>query len=187
VPLVEAASVPDTAVADVNRGSREHLRERVVATVLFTDLVGSVTRAWELGDRVWCDLLERHHDLVRVELARYGGRELDTAGDGFFATFDLPGSGIACACAISDGVRSLGLETRAGLHAGEIVQLRFKVGGVAVLIGARIAARARPSEVLVSRTLKELVAGSGITFQERGAFRLRGLPGRWPLFAVDRP
>jgi class 3 adenylate cyclase len=186
VSVVEAASVPDTAAAVVDRRAR-HSRERVVATVLFTDIVGSVARAWELGDRAWCDLLEQHEDLVRAELACHDGQELDTAGDGFFATFEAPSNGIACACAISDGVRSLGLETRAGLHTGELERLRYKVGGVAVLIGARIAARARASEVLVSRTLKELMAGSGVGFEDRGAHALRGLPGRWQLFAVDRP
>lgn len=184
--VVEAAPVPDTGVADVNRRRQRHARERVVATVLFTDIVGSVARAWELGDGAWCDLLERHDALVRFELAHHKGQELDTSGDGFFATFDVPSRAIACACAISDAVRSLGLETRAGLHVGELEQLQSKVGGVAVLIGARIAARAKAREVLVSRTLKELVAGSGICFRDRGAHALRGLPGRWRLFAVDR-
>ncbi|HEY3070909.1 MAG TPA: adenylate/guanylate cyclase domain-containing protein [Gaiellaceae bacterium] len=183
--VVEAAPVPDTAVADHHMSERRHARERVVATVLFTDIVGSVTRAWELGDRAWCDLQERHEALVRFELARHDGQELDTSGDGFFATFDAPGRGIACACAITERVRSLGLETRAGLHVGELEQRQLKVSGVAVLIGARIAARARASEVLVSRTVKEVVTGSGICFKDRGAHTLRGLPGRWRLFAVD--
>ncbi|HET6656831.1 MAG TPA: adenylate/guanylate cyclase domain-containing protein [Gaiellaceae bacterium] len=184
--VVEAASAPDAVAANVNSRTHHCPRERVVATVLFTDIVGSVRRAWDLGDRAWCDLLEAHDDLVRAELDRHGGREIDTAGDGFFATFTSPGSAIACACGIGDGVRSLGLETRAGLHIGELERLRFKVGGVAVLIGARIAGHARASEVLVSRTLKELLAGSDIGFCDRGSHALRGLPGRWPLFAVER-
>jgi class 3 adenylate cyclase len=185
VSVVEAA-VADTAVAHVNRKQRRRARERVLATVLFTDIVGSVTRAWELGDHAWCDLLERHDALVRFELARHDGHEVDTAGDGFFALFDAPGRAIACAGAISEGVHALGLEIRAGLHTGELERLQFKVGGVAVLIGARIAGRAKAGEVLVSQTLKEVVTGSGLQFHDRGAHPLRGLPGRWRLFAVDR-
>ena len=182
--VVEAAAVLDTA-ADVNRRERRSAPERLVATVLFTDIVGSVARAWALGDRAWCDLQERHDRLVRWQLARYDGREVDTSGDGFFASFDAPARAIACACAISEDVQSLGLETRAGLHVGEFERRQSKLSGLAVLIGARIAARARPSEVLVSRTLKEVVAGSGICFEDRGAHALRGLPGRWRLFAVE--
>jgi class 3 adenylate cyclase len=184
VSVVEAAAVLDTA-ADVNRRERRSAPERLVATVLFTDIVGSVARAWALGDRAWCDLQERHDRLIRLQLARYDGREVDTSGDGFFASFDAPARAIACACAISGGVQSLGLETRAGLHVGEFERRQSKLSGLAVLIGARIAARARPSEVLVSRTLKEVVAGSGICFEDRGAHALRGLPGRWRLFAVE--
>jgi class 3 adenylate cyclase len=186
VSVVEAAVVPDTAAADVKREELKRAGERVVVTVLFTDIVGSVARAWELGDRAWCELLESHYRLVRSELVRHDGLEMDTAGDGVFARFDAPGNAIACACAISEGVRSLGLEIRAGVHAGEVERLPVKVGGLAVLIGARIAGRAGAGEVLVSRTLKELVAGSGIPFRDRGAYTLRGLPGRWRLFAVDR-
>src|SRR4051794_35207355 len=137
--------------------------ERVLA-VLFTDIVGSTERAARLGDRAWRELLERHHSLIRRELVRFRGSELDVAGDGFFARFDGPARAIRCACAISDGVRALGLELRAGLHTGECELVDGKVGGIAVHIGARVAKRARPGEVLVSSTVEDLVAGSGIDF-----------------------
>jgi class 3 adenylate cyclase len=159
--------------------------DRVLATVLFTDIVGSTERAAALGDRRWRDLLEGHHDLVRRELGRFRGREIDTTGDGFLATFDGPARGIRCARAVSDGVRALGLEVRAGLHTGEIELLDDKVSGLAVHIGARIAAAAGPGEVLVSSTVKDLVAGSGLHFRDRGHQTLKGVPGEWHLFAVD--
>jgi class 3 adenylate cyclase len=159
--------------------------ERVLATVLFTDIVGSTARLAELGDRRWRELLAEHHTLVRRQLARFRGHELDTAGDGFFAAFDGPARAIRCACSIVDSVRDLGLEVRAGLHTGECEQLDGKVGGIAVHIGARVATEARPGEVIVSRTVKDLVAGSGIDFRERGSASLKGVPGEWQLFAVS--
>jgi pimeloyl-ACP methyl ester carboxylesterase/plasmid stabilization system protein ParE len=158
--------------------------DRVLATVLFTDIVGSTEKAAALGDRRWRDLLERHHHLVRRELARFRGHEVDTAGDGFLATFDGPARAVRCARAVSDGVRSLGVEMRAGLHTGEIELSRDKVSGLAVHIGARVAAAAGPGEVLVSSTVKDLVAGSGLGFQDRGVQTLKGVPGEWHLFAL---
>lgn len=159
--------------------------ERILATVLFTDIVDSTKRAVELGDRQWRDLLERHHSLVRGELKRFRGQEIDTAGDGFFATFDGPARGIRCACAIRDAVSSLGLTIRAGLHTGECEVLGEKVSGIAVHIGARVMNKADTSEVLVSSTVKDLVAGSGLNFNDRGKYALKGIPGEWRLFLVE--
>lgn len=167
-------------------GWEESERDRVLATVLFTDIVGSTARAAELGDRAWRELLERHHALIRRQLVRFRGAELDIAGDGFFARFDGPARGIRCACAITEVVRELGLEVRAGLHTGECEILDGKVGGIAVHIGARVAKEAGPGEVLVSGTVKDLVAGSGLRFRERGVAELKGVPGEWRLYAVDR-
>jgi pimeloyl-ACP methyl ester carboxylesterase len=158
--------------------------DRVLATVLFTDIVGSTERARELGDRRWRDLVERHHDVVRRELERFRGREVDTAGDGFFATFDGPARAIRSAKAITASVRALGLEIRAGLHTGEVELAGEAVRGIAVHTGARVAAEAGPSEVLVSQTVKDLVAGSGIELEDRGAHQLKGVPGEWRLYAV---
>ena len=158
--------------------------DRVLATIMFTDIVGSTKRAAELGDAAWSDLLARHHTLVRGELVRFRGDELDTAGDGFFAAFDGPGRAIECAAAIRDAVRSLGLEVRAGLHTGEFERVDGKLGGIAVATGSRISSLAEPGEVLVSSTVKDLVAGSGIEFEDRGAHELKGVPGEWRLFAV---
>lgn len=160
--------------------------DRVLATVLFTDIVGSTEKAAELGDRRWRDLLDSHNSVVRRELARFRGREVKTAGDGFLATFDGPARAIRCARAISDSVRSIGLETRAGLHTGECEVMGDDIGGIAVHIGARVAAFAGPGEVLVSSTVKDLVAGSGLNFHEHGVHMLKGVPGEWHLFAVDR-
>jgi class 3 adenylate cyclase len=159
--------------------------ERILATVLFTDIVGSTARATELGDRAWHQLLERHHATIRAELARHRGVEHDTAGDGFFASFDGPGRAIGCAVAIQRAVEPLEIEIRAGLHTGECELLDDKMSGIAVAIGARVAARAAPGEVLVSQTVKDLVAGSGITFSERGTAELKGVPGEWRLYAVS--
>jgi class 3 adenylate cyclase len=159
--------------------------DRVLATVLFTDIVRSTERAAALGDRQWRDLLERHHSLVRRELSRFRGREIDTAGDGFFATFDGPARGIRCACAIRDAVTSLGIAIRAGLHTGECEVMNDKVSGIAVHIGARVAGKAEPSEVLVSSTVKDLVAGSGLQFTDRGIHKLKDVPGEWRLFAAE--
>jgi class 3 adenylate cyclase len=160
--------------------------ERVLATVLFTDIVGSTTKLAELGDRRWRELLEQHHALVRRQLVRFVGREIDTAGDGFFASFDGPARAIRCACAISDAMRDLGLEVRAGLHTGECEIVDGKVGGIAVHIGSRVAGEAAPGEVLVSSTVKDLVAGSGLQFRERGVTELKGIPGEWRLYSVER-
>jgi class 3 adenylate cyclase len=158
--------------------------DRVLATVLFTDIVGSTDKAAELGDARWRSLLDRHHALVRAELARFRGEELDNSGDGFFAAFDGPGRAIQCALAIRAAVRSLGLEVRAGLHTGECERMDGKLGGIAVPTGARVAALAGAGEVLVSQTVRDLVAGSEIEFDERGVHELRGIPGEWRLYAV---
>ena len=158
--------------------------ERVLATVLFTDIIGSTERAVALGDRAWRDLLGRHHEIVRHEIELYRGREVDTAGDGFLATFDGPARAIRCAKSIRDAVRSLGIETRIGLHTGECERIDDKIAGIAVHTGARVMAEARPGEVLVSSTVKDLVAGSGLEFREHGIHILKGIPGEWRLFAV---
>ena len=160
--------------------------DRVLATVLFTDIAGSTEHAATLGDRRWRDVLAGYYGTARRELARFRGREVDTAGDGLFAAFDGPARAVRCAEAISAGVRSLGIEVRAGLHTGECEMIGDKVGGIAVHIGARVASLARPGEVLVSNTVKDLVAGSGLTFTERGVHALKGVPGEWPLFAVTQ-
>ena len=158
--------------------------ETVPATVLFTDIVGSTLMAAELGDRRWRELLERHNEVVRAQLADFGGREIDTAGDGFFATFDGPARAIRCACGVTEAVRELGLELRAGLHTGECELVDGKVGGIAVHIGARVASLAEPGEVLVSSTVKDLVAGSGIEFKDRGEHELKGISEAWHLYTV---
>ncbi|HEY6961364.1 MAG TPA: adenylate/guanylate cyclase domain-containing protein [Gaiellaceae bacterium] len=166
-------------------GWDEAERDRVLATVLFTDIVSASERAVTLGDRAWRDLLERHHALIRRELVRFRGNEVDTAGDGFFASFDGPARAIRCACAIATRVRELGLEIRAGLHTGECELVEGKVAGIAVHTGARVASLARPGEVLVSSTVKDLVAGSGLAFEDRGSHELKGIPGVWSLFSVS--
>lgn len=160
--------------------------DRVLATVLFTDIVSSTELAAELGDRQWRELVQRHHATVRTLLARYRGTEMDTAGDGFFASFDGPARAVRCAMAITDAVRPLGIEVRAGLHTGEVERLESKVGGLAVNIGARVAALAAPSEVLVSQTVKDLMVGSDLTFEDRGLQRLKGIPEEWRVHAVVR-
>jgi class 3 adenylate cyclase len=156
----------------------------VLATVLFTDIVGATARAAALGDRAWADALARHHGVVRDELARHDGREIDTAGDGFFAAFDGPARAIRCALAICRAVAELGLQVRAGLHTGECELIDEKLGGIAVHIGSRVAARAEPGEVLVTQTVRDLVAGSQITFADRGTTELRGVPDPWRLWTV---
>ena len=158
--------------------------DRVLATVLFTDIVDSTARMAELGDSGWRELLERHHALVRRELARARGREVDTAGDGFFAAFDGPARAVRCAKSIVEGVRDLSIEVRSGLHTGECELVDGKVTGIAVHTGARVAAHARAGEVLVSQTVKDLVAGSGLEFDDRGAHELKGVPGEWRLYAA---
>ena len=187
LPWLTDAEVLADEIEDFLTGVRRGPEpDRVLATVLFTDIVGSSERAASLGDRAWRDLLENHHALIRRELDRFRGREIDTAGDGFLATFDGPARAIRCACAISEEVRSLGIEVRAGLHTGECEKMGDKLGGIAVHTGARVAALAKAGEVLVSSTVKDLVAGSGLSFQDRGVQSLKGIPGEWKLFAVER-
>jgi pimeloyl-ACP methyl ester carboxylesterase len=186
---IPVAEDPESVIGEIERflvtlPDAEPEPDTVLATVLFTDIVDSTATSAELGDRRWRELLERHHDAVRRELVRYRGRELDTAGDGFFATFDGPARAIRCACAVTQAVGDLGIEVRVGLHTGECELLDDKVAGIAVSIGARVAARAAPGEVLVSNTVKDLVAGSGIQFAERGTAELKGVPGEWRLYAV---
>jgi class 3 adenylate cyclase/pimeloyl-ACP methyl ester carboxylesterase len=167
-------------------GWEEPEPERVLSTVLFTDIVGSSERAVSLGDRAWRELLGNHHRVGRRELARFRGREMDAAGDGFFASFDGPARAVRCACAIVESMPELGLEVRAGLHTGECELMDDKVAGIAVHTGARVASHAQPGEVLVSSTVKDLVAGSGLAFEDRGAYDLKGIPGEWRLYAVER-
>ena len=159
-------------------------RDRYLATILFTDIVGSTERASELGDRRWQDLLREHDALVRREIERHGGREVSTAGDGFLVTFEEPEKAVRCAAAIRDGVRELGLRVRCGLHAGEVQRAGDGIGGIGVHIAARVAARAGPDQVLVSRTVRDLVAGSGLDFADRGVHALKGVTGEWRLYAL---
>jgi class 3 adenylate cyclase len=158
--------------------------DRVLTTVMFTDIVGATERAAALGDRRWRDLLDSHHTVVREQLTRFRGREIDTAGDGFLAAFDGPARGVRCAGAIVREMRRLGLEIRVGLHTGECEILGDKLSGIAVHTGARVASLAGAGEVLVSGTVKDLVAGSGIAFEDRGVQNLKGIPGEWRLYAV---
>jgi class 3 adenylate cyclase len=185
-----AVWVSDDGAVEVERflSNREEdpVPDSILTTVLFTDIVRSTERAAELGDRAWRDLLARHHAAVRRELAHFRGQELDTAGDGFFATFDGPARAIRCAQAIVAGVAELGLELRAGVHTGECELHDGKVAGIAVSIGARVAAEAEPGEVLVSSTVRDLVAGSRIEFEELGARALKGVPSEWKLYVVRR-
>jgi class 3 adenylate cyclase len=152
--------------------------------VLFSDLVDATAHASRLGDRAWRELLQTHHELIRAHLGYFRGKEIDTAGDGFFAIFDGPARAIRCACAIRDTLRELDLQVRVGLHTGECELVDDKVGGIAVHIGARVASLAQADEVLVSRTVKDLVAGSGIELDDRGEHALKGVPGEWHLYAV---
>jgi class 3 adenylate cyclase len=161
--------------------------ERVLATVLFVDLVGSTEEATRLGDRRWRDLLAAFYAALRAELTRFRGLEVDTAGDGLFATFDGPARAIRCGAAMTAAVRGLGLQARVGIHTGECERIGEKIGGIAVHIGARVAALAKPGEVLVSNTVKDLVAGSGLRFEDRGGTVLKGVPGEWHLFAAVSP
>jgi class 3 adenylate cyclase/pimeloyl-ACP methyl ester carboxylesterase len=180
---------PEPFLAEIRRfvlrlGEEESDLDRVLATVLFTDIVSSTERSAELGDRAWKALLERHHAFVRGVIARWRGREMDTAGDGFFAAFDGPARAIRCAQAIVEGVRSMGIEVRAGLHTGECDVTDGKVSGITVAIGARVASLAGPSQVVVSRTVRDLVAGSGLRFEDAGEHELKGVPDRWRLYRV---
>jgi pimeloyl-ACP methyl ester carboxylesterase len=184
VPWIDADQVVDEIEEFLTGVRPVPERDRVLATVLFTDIVGSTERAADVGDRRWRDVLAAYHAAVRAELDRFRGREIDTAGDGFFASFDGPARAIRCAHAIRDAVRALGLELRTGLHTGECEVIGDKLGGIAVHIGARVAGEARPGEILVSSTVKDLVAGSGIDFDDRGVRVLKGIPGDWHMFAV---
>jgi class 3 adenylate cyclase len=163
---------------------RTYDHNRVLATVLFTDVASSTEKAAQLGDHRWAELLESHHYAVRRELDRYRGREVDTAGDGFLATFDGPARAVRCALAIRKSVRDLGLEIRAGVHTGEVELAGGDVRGIAVHMAARVVATARPGEVLVSNTVKDLVAGSRLVFEDRGEHELKGVPGEWRLWSV---
>jgi len=159
--------------------------DRFLATALFTDIVNGTNKAAEIGDQRWRDLIERHHALVRKELARHRGVEQDTAGDGFYATFDGPGRAVRCALAVRDSLRALDVEIRAGAHAGECERIAGKVGGIATIIGARIRELASPGEVLVSATVRDLTVGSELRFEDRGTHRLKGVPGEWRVFAAS--
>jgi class 3 adenylate cyclase len=164
---------------------RHHEVNRVLTTVMFTDIVGSTERAVELGDRRWRDVLDDHYRRIRKEVARFGGQEIRTLGDGFLATFDGPARAIRCGCEIATDVHRLGDATRVGVHTGEVELLDGDLAGLAVHIGARVAAKADPGEVLVSGTVKDLVVGSGIEFADRGEHELRGVPGTWRLYAAQ--
>ena len=180
-----AADIADL-IGEFLTGSRAPVAaDTVLATVLFTDIVGSTEKAAELGDRRWRDLLDNHHATVRRNLLRFRGREIKTTGDGFLAAFDGPARGVRCACAIADEIRPLGIQVRAGLHTGECEVMGEDFGGIAVHIGARVAGLAGPGEVLVSSTVKDLVAGSGLRFGDRGSQSLKGVPGEWRIFAVE--
>jgi class 3 adenylate cyclase len=186
-PTGEAATIFMKAVHDLLKQVKKgHAAPEttVLATVLFTDIVASTALAAELGDRRWRDVLERHNEVVRADLAAFRGREIDTAGDGFFATFDGPARAIRCACAITQAVQQLGVELRVGLHTGECELIDGKISGIAVHIGARIASLARPGEVLVSSTIKDLVAGAEMAFEDRGEHQLKGISESWHLFAA---
>ncbi|MEA2404516.1 MAG: hypothetical protein QOE08_1163 [Thermoleophilaceae bacterium] len=183
-PIGDGDAVLDE-IEDFLTGQRHvHEPDRVLATVLFTDIVGSTEKAAMLGDRAWRELIERHDRLVRRELERYRGRPVKTLGDGFLATFDGPARAVRAARSIADGVASLGLELRAGVHTGELEVVGDDVAGMAVNIGARVSALAGPGEVLVSRTVKDLVVGSGLEFEDRGSHALKGVPGDWSLYAL---
>jgi len=179
-----SAEVNDLVAEFVSGQAAPEVPDSVLATVMFTDIVASTKRAASLGDRAWRDLLTRHHAVVRRELGRFRGEERDTAGDGFFATFDGPARAIRCGQAIVAGLEPLGLETRIGIHVGECEVHESKLAGLAVAVGARISAEAGSGEVLVSGTVKDMVAGSGLEFSDRGRRALKGVPGQWPLYAV---
>jgi class 3 adenylate cyclase len=167
-------------------GSRRHLEpDRILATIMFTDIVSSTRRAAEIGDARWRELLGNFYALLRRELDVFRGHEVRTAGDGLLATFDGPARAIRCACSMREKIRSLGLQVRTGLHTGECELIEDDIGGIAVHIAARVAALAESDEVLVSSTVKDLVAGSGLQFSDRGAHNLKGVPGDWRLFVVQ--
>jgi len=188
---LESTDVPDLAdpLPEIDRflatlRAEEAQFDRVLATVLFTDIVGSTTKAAAVGDMAWREMVERHHSTVRAMLGRYRGKEVDTAGDGFFATFDGPARAVRCARAIVDAVHPIGIDVRAGVHTGEVETINDKVGGIAVAIGARIGSAAGPAEVWASSTVKDLTAGSGLVFEDAGEHELKGVPDRWRLYRV---
>lgn len=181
----DAEAILDEIEAFLTGVRRGPAPDRVLTTVLFTDIAGSTERAAAMGDRDWAGLLERHHVAIRRELDRFQGREVDTAGDGFLARFDGPARAVRCAIGAGEAVRDLGLEIRAGVHTGEVELAGDTIRGVAVHIGARIAGLATPGQVLVSRTVKDLVAGSGLVFEDRGEHELKGVPDPWHLYAVS--
>jgi class 3 adenylate cyclase len=182
VSVIESAAAP-TAAGPHTGLLRVHGRR--IAAVLFTDIVGSAAHAYRLGDRAWCALLEEHDDLVRRELDLHGGREIDASDDGFFAAFEGASPAVACALAVHDALGSIRLEVRSGVHVGEFEERGSRLGGIAVAVGARIAGIAGDGEVLVSRTVRDLVLGSGLRFYERGVHSLKGIPGRWELYGVE--
>ena len=183
--LVEPWRPSFQEIAEFLTGHRAEVADdRLLATVLFTDIVDSTRRAAEMGDRDWRALLDAHDAVVRSQLARFRGREVNTSGDGFLAMFDGPQRAIRCAMAIRDAVQALGIQVRAGLHTGECELRGDDIGGIGVHIGARVSALAGPNDVLVSSTLRDLVIGSGLQFGERGTHQLKGVPGEWRLFAV---
>jgi class 3 adenylate cyclase len=184
--LGDVEAVPNAVQRFLAEITPEADLDRAIKTVMFTDIVRSTDTAAELGDRAWTTMLNRHHGIVRAQLARFRGQEIDTAGDGFLATFDGPARAIRCAGAITEEIGSLGINVRIGLHTGECEIDGDQVRGLAVHIGARVASLAQPGQVLVSSTVKDLVAGSGITFEDAGEHQLKGVPDRWRLFrAVD--
>jgi class 3 adenylate cyclase len=184
VPVHNPAQIVDEIEEFVTGTRRAHEPDRMLATVMFTDIVDSTSRAAGMGDRNWRQVIERHDELMHRELARHRGRAIKTMGDGFLATFDGPARGIRCAMSAREAVRELGIEIRAGLHTGEVEVIGEDIAGIAVNIGARVGAAAAPGEVLVSRTVTDLVAGSGIAFTDRGVHTLKGVPGEWQLYAV---
>ena len=189
VTNIEVLGYPEPmarAIEDFLDGIHEQERDfdRMLATVLFTDIGNSTGMTADLGDRAWAELLERHHASVRALLTRFRGTEIDTAGDGFFASFDGPARAVRCAQAIVEATGRLGLAVRAGVHTGEVQVVDGKFGGLGVNIGARVGAAAAPSEILVSQTVKDLTAGSGLVLEDAGEHELKGVPGRWRLFRV---
>jgi class 3 adenylate cyclase len=182
--LRHAGNIIDRSPTRHDHVPRRPEHDRVLANVLFTDVVDATKRAAEIGDRAWKELLNQHNLLVRQQLQRHRGREIDTAGDGFLAAFDGPARAVRCGRAIADAVKTLGIRVRAGVHTGECEVMGEKLGGIAVHIGARVAAIAGPDEVLASSTVKDLVAGSGLHFESRGVHVLKGVPGEWMLLAA---
>ena len=178
--VIESAA----ATAGAHTG-RLRFHERRIAAVLFTDIVGSAARAFDLGDRAWCELLEEHDAIVRAELDVHEGIEIDSSDDGFFASFEAASAAVACALSVRESLAGIGLEIRGGVHVGEFERRGHRLGGIAVAVGARIAGAARDGEILVSRTVRDLVLGSGLRFRDRGTHALKGIPGEWRLYGVE--